>query len=239
MSEDLQRDFTKDETWRVFRIVSEFVEGMEELSQVGPCVSVFGSARMPRSHKYYKKTRALARRLVKSGFNIITGAGPGLMEAANRGAQDAGGLSIGLNIELPYEQKPNPYVDKLVTFKYFFVRKVMFVRHSLAFIIMPGGLGTMDELFESLTLMQTQKIRPFPVVLIGTDFWKEMIDWVTRTLIRFKTISPEDTNYFMLTDSIEEAVDYIKRFCAANEDSCRVNGITPTENRRRRKKTED
>lgn len=232
MSEDLQRDFTKDETWRVFRIISEFVEGIEELSKVGPCVAIFGSARLPKSHKYYKKTRALAKRLVKEGFNIITGAGPGLMEAANRGAQDAKGLSIGLNIDLPHEQEPNPYVDKLITFSYFFVRKVMFMRHSVAFVIMPGGFGTMDELFESLTLIQTRKIRPFPIIMIGTDFWKEMIDWITRTLIRSKTISPEDTSLFLLTDSIDEAVSHITRFCAANEDFCRIRGMPPGTDKR-------
>jgi hypothetical protein len=218
MSEDLQRDFTKDETWRVFRIVAEFVESTEELSQIGPCVSVFGSARLPKSNKYYKKTVALAKRLVKEGFNIITGGGSGLMEAANYGAQQAKGLSVGLNIELPHEQRPNPYIDKLVNFKYFFVRKVMFVRHSVGFVIMPGGYGTMDELFESLTLIQTRKIRPFPVVLMGMDFWKEMIDWITRTMIRFKTVSPLDTNFLILTDSIDEAVKHITNFRDNDKD---------------------
>ncbi|RKY29409.1 MAG: TIGR00730 family Rossman fold protein [Planctomycetota bacterium] len=235
MPEDFQRDFTKDETWRVFRIVSEFVEGIEELSGVGPCVSIFGSARLPKSHKYYRKTRSLAKRLVREGFNIITGAGPGLMEAANRGAQDAGGLSIGLNIDLPYEQEPNPYVDKLITFRYFFVRKVMFVRHSIAFIIMPGGFGTMDELFESLTLIQTHKIKPFPVILIGTDFWKEMIDWVSHHMIRFKTIAPEDTNYLRLVDSTDEAVEHIMNFCAENPDFCKINKMVPGQNNKKGK----
>lgn len=216
MSEDLQRDFTKDETWRVFRIVAEFVESTEELSKVGPCIAVFGSARLPKSHKYYKMTVALAKQLVKEGFNIITGGGPGLMEAANFGAQQAKGLSVGLNIELPHEQKPNPYIDKLVNFKYFFVRKVMFVRHSLGFVIMPGGYGTMDELFESLTLIQTHKIQPFPVVLMGTDFWKEMIDWITRTMIRFKTVDPQETDFLILTDSIDEAVRHITAFRETN-----------------------
>ncbi len=213
MSEDLSCGFRQDETWRVFRIISEFVEGLEELCAVGPCVTVFGSARLKPSHKYYKKTISLAKQLVKRGFNIMTGGGPGIMEAANRGAQEAGGLSVGLNIELPFEQAPNKYIDKLVTFHYFFVRKVMFLRHSDAFVLMPGGFGTMDELFESLTLIQTKRTKRFPVVLIGKDFWNRMIEWVARTMIRFKTISPEDTDLFILTDSIKEAVDHIVKNC--------------------------
>ena len=229
MSEDLQRDFTKDETWRVFRIVAEFVESTEELSKVGPCVAVFGSARLPKSHKYYKKTVALAKRLVKEGFNIITGGGPGLMEAANYGAQQAKGLSVGLNIELPHEQRPNQYIDKLVNFKYFFVRKVMFVRHSVGFVIMPGGYGTMDELFESLTLIQTHKIQPFPVVLMGMDFWKEMIDWITRTMIRFKTVSTVEMDFLILTDSIDEAVRHITSFRDNNKALFPANNPIPRE----------
>jgi len=229
MSEDLQRDFTKDETWRVFRIVAEFVESTEELSKVGPCIAVFGSARLPKSHKYYKKTVALAKRLVKEGFNIITGGGPGLMEAANYGAQQAKGLSVGLNIELPHEQRPNQYIDKLVNFKYFFVRKVMFVRHSVGFVIMPGGYGTMDELFESLTLIQTHKIQPFPVVLMGMDFWKEMIDWITRTMIRFKTVSTVEMDFLILTDSIDEAVRHITSFRDSNKALFPANNTIPRE----------
>jgi len=229
MSEDLQRDFTKDETWRVFRIVAEFVESTEELSKVGPCIAVFGSARLPKSHKYYKKTVALAKRLVKEGFNIITGGGPGLMEAANYGAQQAKGLSVGLNIELPHEQRPNQYIDKLVNFKYFFVRKVMFVRHSVGFVIMPGGYGTMDELFESLTLIQTHKIQPFPVVLMGMDFWKEMIDWITRTMIRFKTVSTVEMDFLILTDSIDEAVRHITSFRDNNKALSPANDPIPRE----------
>lgn len=233
MSEDLQkRDFTQDETWRVFRIVAEFVDATEELSKIGPCVSFFGSARLTKSSKYYKKTVELAKRLVKEGFNIITGAGPGLMEAANYGAQQAKGLSVGLNIELPHEQKPNPYIDKLVNFKYFFVRKVMFVRHSVGFIIMPGGYGTMDELFESLTLIQTHKIQPFPVVLMGLDFWKEMIDWITRTMVRFKTVTPGETDFLIVTDSVEEAVRHITSFRDQNSELCKINGIASKPQRR-------
>jgi len=209
MSEDLSCNFLKDETWRVFRIISEFVEGIEELRAVEPCVSIFGSARLKPSHKYYRKTVSMARHLVKKGFNIMTGGGPGIMEAANRGAQEAGGLSIGLNIELPFEQKANDYIDKLVTFHYFFVRKVMFLRHSCAFILMPGGFGTMDELFESLTLIQTKRTKRYPIVLIGKEFWNEMIDWITRTMIRFKTIAPEDTDLFVVTDSVKDAANFI------------------------------
>ncbi|MFH1549345.1 MAG: TIGR00730 family Rossman fold protein, partial [Planctomycetota bacterium] len=180
---------------------------------VGPCVTVFGSARLKPSHKYYKKTVSIAKQLVKRGFNIMTGGGPGIMEAANRGAQEADGLSVGLNIELPFEQAPNKYIDKLVTFHYFFVRKVMFLRHSVAFVLMPGGFGTMDELFEALTLIQTKRTKRFPVVLIGKDFWNKVIEWITRTMIRFKTISREDTDLFILTDSIKEAVDHIVENC--------------------------
>ncbi len=211
MSEDFEIScrYLNDETWRIFRIISEFVEGMEELAAVAPCVTVFGSARLKPSNKYYKKTMTLSKKLVKKGFNIMTGGGPGIMEAANRGCQEAGGMSVGLNIDLPFEQYANPYIDKLVNFHYFFVRKVMFLRHSVAFVLMPGGFGTMDEMFESLTLIQTKKTKQFPVVLVGKEFWSEMIDWITRTLLRFKTISPEDMDLFVLTDSIDEAVDYI------------------------------
>ncbi len=211
MSEDFNFscNYLKDETWRIFRIISEFVGSLEDLCAVEPCVTIFGSARLKPSNKYYKKTMSLAKQFVKRGFNIMTGGGPGIMEAANRGCQEAGGLSVGLNIELPFEQAPNKYIDKLITFHYFFVRKVMFLRHSTAFVLMPGGFGTMDEMFESLTLIQTKKTKRFPVVLFGKEFWGEMIDWITRTMLSFKTISTDDTDLFVLTDDINEAVDYI------------------------------
>jgi len=198
------------ETWRLFRILSEFVDGFEVMSKVGPAVSVFGSARTGPDHPAYQQAMQCGRLICDAGFSVITGGGPGIMEAANRGAYDCGGTSIGLNIELPHEQQPNPYQNIELAFRYFFVRKVMFVKYATGFIIFPGGFGTMDELFESLTLIQTLKIDPFPVVLVGDSYWTGLVDWMKNTMLEeYNNIGPEDLELFKVTDSVEEAVNYI------------------------------
>src|SRR3989338_3821264 len=184
----LKGDFTKEEPWRVFRIMSEFVDGFEELSDIKEAVSIFGSAKSKPSNKFYKIAEEAARLLVRNGYAIITGAGPGIMEAANKGAKEEGGESIGLNILIPITQRPNKYITKLLEFKYFFCRKVMFAKYSKAFIIFPGGFGTLDELFEAMTLVQTKKIEPFPVILVGAEYWKGLIHWLKETPLRYKTI---------------------------------------------------
>jgi uncharacterized protein (TIGR00730 family) len=202
-------DFQATDTWRSLRILGEFVEGFDALAGIGPAVSIFGSARVRRSDRHYRMARRLAARLVKEGFAVITGGGPGIMEAANRGAQEAGGLSIGLNIELPFEQDANPYVDLGIEFRYFFVRKTMFVKYAEAFVIFPGGLGTMDELFEALTLIQTHKIEDFPVVLIGRDYWRGLMNWVVATVLQEGKMSPEDLELATVTDDLDEVVRVI------------------------------
>ena len=202
-------DFQGTDTWRALRILGEFVEGFDALAGVGPAVSIFGSARGKRSDPQYRLARRLAARLVKEGFAVITGGGPGIMEAANRGAQEAGGLSIGCNIELPFEQDINPYVDLGIEFRYFFVRKTMFVKYAEAFVIFPGGLGTMDELFEALTLIQTGKIENFPVVLIGRDYWRGLMTWLVGTVLQEGKISPEDLDLATVTDDLDEVVRVI------------------------------
>ena len=199
----------KSELGTVLRIMWEFIRGFRALHFVGPCVTVFGSARFKEDHVYYEKARELGRRLVELGFTVMTGGGPGIMEAANRGAKEAGGISVGCNIQLPFEQAPNPYLDRWVTIRYFFVRKVMLIKYSYAFIVLPGGLGTMDELFEALTLIQTKKIRDFPVVIMGTDYYKPLIEFL-KTMVAEKTISTEDLNLLLLTDSIDEAMTHIQ-----------------------------
>jgi uncharacterized protein (TIGR00730 family) len=199
----------RSEFVRVVRICLEFIKGFRALHFVGPCVTVFGSARFKEDHRYYGLAREIAGRLSKIGFTILTGGGPGIMEAANRGAKDAGGPSIGCNIELPMEQKPNPYVDRFVEFRYFFIRKVMLVKYSYAFVVMPGGFGTLDELFEAITLIQTGKIRDFPVILVGTDYWQPIIDFARNGMLAERTISPEDLGLLICTDSPEEVVDRI------------------------------
>ena len=202
------------EAWRIFRIVSEFVDGIETLSAIPPAVSVFGSARTKPDHADYLRAVECGRLLVERQYAVITGGGPGIMEAANRGANEAGGVSIGLNITLPMEQDPNPFQNVELNFRYFFVRKVMFVKFARGFIIFPGGFGTMDEVFESLTLIQTLKIVPFPVVLIGTDFWSGLLDWMRGTMLeRFGTIGADDFDLFHLTDSVEEAVQVVDEVC--------------------------
>jgi uncharacterized protein (TIGR00730 family) len=202
-------DFQGTDTWRALRILGEFVEGFDALANVGPAVSVFGSARVRRSNPQYRLARRVAARLVEEGFAIITGGGPGIMEAANRGARDAGGLSIGCNIELPFEQDVNPYVDLSIQFRYFFVRKTMFVKYAEAFVIFPGGMGTMDELFEALTLIQTGKIEHFPVVLVGTDYWQGLLRWMRATVLREGMIGPNDLDLAVVTDDVEEIVRVI------------------------------
>ena len=202
-------DFTQSDPWRVFRIMGEFVEGFDTLAKVGPAVAVFGSARVPPDHPQYLAAERTGHLLAEAGFAVITGGGPGIMEAANKGARDSGGLSIGCNIELPFEQGTNAYVEVAINFRYFFVRKTMFVKYSEAFIIFPGGFGTMDELFEALTLIQTGKIRDFPVVLFGTDYWGGMIDWIRRVMLEEGKISTNDVSLLFATDSPEEAVRVI------------------------------
>ncbi|MFZ5572099.1 MAG: TIGR00730 family Rossman fold protein [Thermodesulfobacteriota bacterium] len=200
-----------EESWRLFKILGEFVEGIESLHDIGPAVSIFGSARIKPKDPVYKKTEALASLLAQNGFCVITGGGGGVMEAANKGAAAAGGKSIGLNIVLPFEQKPNPYANLQLEFKYFFIRKVMFVKYAQAYIIMPGGLGTLDELFEAVTLIQTRRIKPFPVILVGSDHWSGLMDWIKAQLISHQLISKEDLDIFQILDEPEEIVKTLKK----------------------------
>lgn len=205
-------DFNIRDSWRMFRIISEFVDGFENLSEIFPGVSVFGSAAIAPTDPVYDLGVEVGRLLAKNNFSVITGGGPGAMEAANRGASEAGGKSIGLCIELPKEQKCNPYVNLRVDFRYFFIRKVMFVKYAVAYIILPGGFGTMDELFESLTLIQTHRIKPFPVILIGKSYWKDLISWIRKTMMtEHGMIRPEDLQLFQTADDPEEVVSIIKR----------------------------
>ena len=194
------------------RVFLEYLHGVETLNFDRPCVTVFGSARFKASTPWYKMARLVGRRLAESGFAVMTGGGPGIMEAANRGARDGKGPSVGCNITLPHEQEPNPYLDEFIEFDHFFVRKVMLVKYSVAFIVLPGGFGTLDEIFETLTLMQTGKIQQFPVVLMGRRFWKPMMDFIDKSLVKNGTISPEDRDLFILTDSADRAVRHIKNF---------------------------
>ncbi len=212
-------EFLDSDPWRSLRILSEFVEGFDALATVGPAVSVFGSARTPRSHRNYKSARRLGAGLAKAGYAVVTGGGPGIMEAANRGCHEAGGLSVGCNIELPMEQGLNPYVDLGVEFRYFFVRKTMFVKYADAFVIYPGGYGTLDELFEALTLIQTKKIRDFPVVLIGSDYWGGLLDWVRGTLLAEAAITPEDVDLLRITDDPDEACRIVDAYAKQHRDA--------------------
>ena len=203
------------DSWTLFRVMSEFVQGFETLAKIGPCVSIFGSARTPNSHRYYKMAEDIAGRLVEQGYGVITGGGPGIMEAGNKGAHQRGGKSVGLNIDLPFEQFDNIYIDrdKLINFDYFFVRKVMFVKYAQGFIVMPGGFGTLDELFEAITLIQTQKIGRFPIVLVGAGFWGGLIDWIKGVLLEQENnINREDLELFSVVDTAEEAVERITDF---------------------------
>jgi uncharacterized protein (TIGR00730 family) len=200
------------DSWRMFRIMSEFVDGFDAMSAVDlPAVTIYGSARTSKEHPYYKLTEKIAGELARAGYAVITGGGPGIMEAANKGAMEAGGISIGLNISLPHEQAPNPYSNFPLHFKYFFVRKVMFMKYSLGFICMPGGFGSLDELFESMTLIQTQRIKPFPIILVGSDFWAGLVDWMRNKLLAEGNINKEDILLFKVIDDAEEVVDFIKK----------------------------
>jgi uncharacterized protein (TIGR00730 family) len=201
-----QDEFTHTDTWRVFRIMGEFVEGFDELASLTRAVSIFGSARTNAADSSYQAARETAALFAKEGFAVITGGGPGIMEAANRGAFEAGGLSVGCNIELPFEQKPNPYQTRSVTFRYFFVRKMMFVKYSLGFVIFPGGFGTLDELFEALTLIQTKKIRNFPVVLFGSAYWQKLLEWIGEVAMKEGKVSEDDLKLLHITDSPAEVV---------------------------------
>ena len=204
-------DFTKADPWRVFRIMAEFVDGFELMAKVGqPRVAIWGSARTKEGAPTYERARHLARRLAEEGYAVVTGGGPGIMEAANRGAAEGGGDSVGLNILLPYEQRPNPYANHQLEFRYFFCRRVMFVKDSSGVVVMPGGVGTLDELFEVLTLKQTGKIVGLPIIMFGVSYWRGLLDWMRDTLLAERTISPEDLQLFELTDDPEEVVSIIK-----------------------------
>lgn len=207
-------DTLSRDMWSVFRIMGEFVEGYDKLYRIGPCISIFGSARFDKENKYYKVAVETAKEVTKQGFGVITGGGPGIMEAANKGANNGKGKSVGLGIEIPHEQGINSFVDKDlgIVFKYFFARKVMFVKYAQGFIVFPGGFGTLDEFFEAMTLIQTNKILKFPVVLMGTDYWSGLIDWIKNTMVKEGTISEEDLDLFHLTDDTKEAVDIICEF---------------------------
>jgi uncharacterized protein (TIGR00730 family) len=201
-----------EESWRVFRIMAEFVEGIETLSEVHNAVTIFGSARVKPDDIFYQKTENLTRLLAQNGFSVITGGGGGIMEAANKGASDGGGKSVGMNIQLPFEQKPNPYANIHLHYKYFFIRKVMFVKYAVAYVILPGGFGTMDELFEALTLIQTRKIKPFPLILMGCEYWQGLIDWLKNRMLKEGKISPADMDLIQVIDEPEEVVKLIKKY---------------------------
>ena len=208
----IAEDLRMEDPWRVFRIMAEFVDGFHEMSEIGPAVSIFGSARTKPNIKWYKLAEKTAALLVKDGYAVITGAGPGIMEAGNKGASKAKGGSIGLNIHLPFEQKPNPYIKNLIEFHYFFCRKVMFVKYAKAFVIFPGGFGTLDEFFESITLIQTRRMQGFPVVLFGSDFWAGLIQWLKNSVLKEQNIDPDDMNLFKVVDTPEECVKVIREF---------------------------
>ncbi len=212
-----QKDWNEIQThdsWSIFKVMAEMVEGYETLAKIGPCVSIFGSARTQPDKEAYKLTVDVAYKLTQKGFGIITGGGPGIMEAGNKGASAAGGVSVGLNIELPFEQSANPYIDrdKLINFNYFFVRKVMFMRYSQAYVVMPGGFGTLDEMFEAITLVQTNKLIKFPIILMGKDFWGGLVEWIKNTMLKAGNISPTDLDIFHLVDTPEEVVSIVEDF---------------------------
>lgn len=204
-----------NDSWALFKIMAEFVQGYERMSEIGPCVSIFGSARTDKEHKYYKLATSIGQKIVEHGYGVITGGGPGIMEAGNKGAHNAGGVSVGLNIDLPFEQHDNPYIDKNKSFDfdYFFVRKVMFVKYSQGFVVMPGGFGTLDELFEAITLIQTHKIDKFPIILVGTEFWGGLFEWVKTTLLdSFQNISAEDIDLVQIVDTEDEVIEILDQF---------------------------
>ncbi|MDC9723245.1 MAG: TIGR00730 family Rossman fold protein [Urechidicola sp.] len=204
-----------NDSWAIFKIMAEFVQGYERLNNIGPCVSIFGSARTDKDHKYYKLAESIAFELTQNGYGVVTGGGPGIMEAGNKGAHRGKGISVGLNIELPFEQFDNAYIDqdKNLEFDYFFVRKVMFVKYSQGFVVMPGGFGTLDEMFEAMTLIQTKKIGAFPIILVGSDFWGGLMDWIKSTLLeKFGNISEKDLELFSIVDTESEVIDVIDTF---------------------------
>ena len=203
-----------NDSWAIFKIMAEFVEGYEKLSKIGPCVSIFGSARTKPGEEYYELSEEVAFKLTQNGYGVITGGGPGIMEAGNKGAYRGKGTSVGLNIELPFEQHDNPWIDKdkNLVFDYFFVRKVMFVKYSQGFIVMPGGFGTLDELFEAITLIQTKKIGRFPIVLVGSSFWSGLLDWIKNTLLEQGNISETDLKLFRIVDTADEAIEHLNKF---------------------------
>ena len=203
-------DLSATESWRIFRIMAEFIEGFEVLGKIPPAVAIFGSARTHPEDPDYQQAERTAAKLAKQGYAVITGGGPGIMEAANKGASEAGGVSVGLNIDLPFEQKPNDYIGTCLDFRYFFVRKVMFVKYSIAFVIFPGGFGTLDEFFESIELIQTRKIKPFPVILVGRRYWRGLTSWMEKTLLAQSKITSQDMNLFSTTDDPEEVVRFIR-----------------------------
>ncbi len=213
-----------ENAWTMFKVISEFVDGFESLNQIGPCVSIFGSARTKSEHKYYKLASEIAGRLTEEGFGIITGGGPGIMEAGNKGAFEAGGTSVGLDIDLPFEQFVNRYVDKNLNHRYFFVRKVMFVKYAQAFVAMPGGFGTLDELFEVLTLVQTKKISAVPIILVGKEYWGGMVDWIRDVMLgQQNNISPGDMDLIPMTDDPEEVIKIIQDFYASDSHQLKPN----------------
>lgn len=208
-------EIKSENSWAIFKIMAEFVEGYERMARVGPCVTIFGSARTKEENPYYSVAEEIGYRLTLNGYGVITGGGPGIMEAGNRGAKRGGGPSVGINIVLPFEQTSNPYIDmdKVITFDYFFVRKVMFIKYSQGFIVLPGGFGTLDELFEALTLIQTKKIGRFPIILVGKNYWSGLMDWIKNTMLQMeKNINEEDLNLFRIVDTAQEAVSHIDQF---------------------------
>jgi uncharacterized protein (TIGR00730 family) len=215
LQQNTWNEIKTNDSWAIFKIMSEFVDGYEKLSKIGPCVSIFGSARTDQDHEYYKLAEEIAFKLTQNGFGVITGGGPGIMEAGNKGAHRGKGTSVGLNIELPFEQFDNPYIDrdKNLEFDYFFVRKVMFVKYSQGFVVMPGGFGTLDELFEAMTLIQTKKIGRFPIILVGKEFWSGLLDWVQKSLIeKYGNVSQDDLNLFRVVDTADETVEHFNKF---------------------------
>lgn len=205
---------SQEDLWRLFRIMAEFVEGFETMGHIDPSIAIFGSARTKPNHKYYKKTVRVSKELVKRGFGIISGGGPGIMEAANKGAKEAGGSSTGINIELPHEQNSNPFIDndKLLNFRYFFTRKVMFFKYAQGYVIMPGGFGTIDEFFEVLTLIQTNKTKKVPIVVMGTEYWAPLMKWIEDVMVKSKNVNKSDLDLFKMTDDPKEAADIIYQF---------------------------
>lgn len=209
------QEIRTNDSWAIFKIMAEFVNGFETMGRIGPCVSIFGSARTKPEDHFYKLTEKIAEKISKAGYGVITGGGPGIMEAGNKGASLGGGTSVGLNIELPFEQHFNPYIDhdKNLNFDYFFVRKVMFVKYSQGFVVMPGGFGTLDEMFEAITLIQTKKVAKFPIILVGKEYWAGLIDWVQAVLVdKYKTVSPDDMKLFRIVDTEDEVVEVLDNF---------------------------